>query len=122
MFTPIITWALYCSMTIARGESPINFAQSRTFISEETQNEFVVTFERFSVKQREDLLSKLSEIQGIKILGSCDKLRCFYFYFDHSFFKSEAEAFEAVTSKSKDFQPLLKSGTSVSDVQRACNL
>ena len=122
MFAPIITWAFYCSMTISLGENPINLAESGKFHSENTHAEFVVTFEKFSVKQREELLSELSEIQGIKILGSCDKLRCFYFSFDSAFFKSETEAFEAVTLKSKDFQPLIKLGTSVSDVQRVCNI
>ena len=122
MFTPIITWALYCSVTITPGENPINFAESRKFHSENTPTEFVVTFEKFSVKQREELLSELSEIQGIKMLGSCDKLRCFYFSYDNAFFKSETEAFEAVTLKSKDFQPLLKLGTSISDVVRVCNV
>ena len=122
MFTPIITWSLFCSMTLSPGENPINFAESHKFHSENTHTEFVVTFEKFSVKQREELLSELSEIQGIKILGSCDKLRCFYFSYDNAFFKSETEAFEAVTLKSKDFQPLLKLGTSISDVVRVCNV
>jgi hypothetical protein len=53
-------------------------------------------------------------------MGSCSKLNCYYFSYDTSILRTKNEAFDALLIQTKEYQPLLKSETSVSDVERAC--
>jgi hypothetical protein len=80
----------------------------------------VVTFEKFSVKQFTELEAKIADIKGLKLMGSCSKLNCYYFSYDTSILRTENEAFDALLIGTKEYQPLLKSETSVTDVERAC--
>lgn len=80
----------------------------------------VVTFEKFSVKQITELEAKIADIKGLKLMGSCSKLNCYYFSYDTSILRTKNEAFDALLIQTKEYQPLLKSETSVSDVERAC--
>ena len=121
MVTPLTAWALCCSLNFTLEEQASKFIIPTIHHINNVNAELVVTFEKFSPKQHELLISKLNEISGLKILGSCEKLHCFYFSYDTSIYQSESEVFEKIQLKTKDFQPLVKSGTSVSDVVRACN-
>jgi len=113
-------WALCSTLAITNRDFVSMGTEPAPIIYSKSNTELVVTFEKFSSKQREELLQSLTGINGVKVLGSCEKLRCFYFSFDPSVYVSEESAFEAIQLKTRIFQPLLKSGTTVQDVERAC--
>lgn len=121
MFTPIITWAFCCSIVISSTDITVKDHSQYRLLPTEFNSDLVVTFEKYTPKQIGELTSALAQIQGLKIQGSCEKLRCYYFSYDTSVFADDAAAFEAITLRCKTFQPLLKAGTTVAEVQRACN-
>lgn len=91
-------------------------------LSDRQPVEMIVTFENLSSKRLTELNGLLTSISGINYMGSCPELKAYYFQFDSEKFNSVEEAFDALTIKTKEFQPLLKIGASISDVKSACAL
>ncbi len=89
-------------------------------ISATGSNELIVTFENLTMKQYEELDLALADIQGVKLLGYCQKQNCYYFNYDQALFKSEDEAFEALAIKTKLYQPLMKTGVTIALIQTLC--
>jgi hypothetical protein len=92
-----------------------------SIIDEPKSNELIISFEHYNPKQLSELQSQLSSVTGIKQLGYCEKMHVFYFEFDPSVFRSADQAFEAIMLKTKAFQPLMKVGARISQVQTECN-
>jgi len=88
----------------------------------ETENrELIVAFENISVKQYAELELVLSSLNGIEKSGACERMNIFYFTYDNSIYPNAEEAFETLVIKTKIYQPLLKIGSTIADVQRECN-
>lgn len=86
----------------------------------ESSSELIVTFESLTLKQYEELDQALADIQGVKLVGYCQKQNCYYFNYDRSVHKSEDAAFEALAIKTKLYQPLLKTGVTIALIQALC--
>jgi len=84
-------------------------------------NELIVAFEKFSAKRYAELESLISGISGIENTGYCERMNVFYFEYDPEIFQSENDAFEAIMIKTREFQPLLKIGSTVDQVKIECN-
>ena len=97
-----------------------NYLVNSSFIAQNS-NELIVSFEKLSPKQFGDLELLLSDLPGIRKIGFCEKMNVFYFSYDTDIFRSIDEAFDALTLKTKNYQPLLKIGATSADVQRECN-
>lgn len=99
---------------------PENQLSLSTQIGDAKTNQLVVSFERFNPKQLSDLQAKLSTIPGIKQLGFCEKMNVFYFEYDATVYRTVDQAFEAILLNTKTFQPLIKIGSSIEQVQIEC--
>jgi hypothetical protein len=82
--------------------------------------ELVVSFEKLSPKQYEELDLLISSVKGIVKIGFCERRNIYFFTFDTTVFRNSEEAFDALIQTTKKFQPLLKIGSTIADVQRAC--
>jgi hypothetical protein len=82
--------------------------------------ELVVSFEKLSPKQYEELDLSISGVKGINKIGFCERRNIYYFNFDITVFRNSEEAFNALIQTTKKFQPLMKIGSTIADVQRAC--
>lgn len=91
-----------------------------TLSSENNNPELVVVFESYNRKFYEEVISQISQIQGLKMKGYCESLHCFYFEIDTIIFKSTAEAFQALELKTKKFLPVFKEGTTAIMVVSNC--
>lgn len=85
-------------------------------------NEMIVTFENLSPKRISELNERLINLPGITHMGSCPELRAYFLIYDSEKYASLEEAFDAVIISTKEFQPLLKIGSSINDVKSACEL
>lgn len=93
---------------------------SKDYIIQEKSNELIVSFEHYNPKQLSELQAQLSTIPGIKQLGFCEKMHVFYFEYDASVYRSIDQAFDAILLNTKTFQPLIKIGSSIEQVQIEC--
>lgn len=91
-----------------------------TQIDDAKINQLVVSFEHYNPKQLTELQAQLSTIAGIKQLGFCEKMHVFYFEYDTNVYRTVDQAFEAILVKTKTFQPLIKIGSSIEQVQIEC--
>lgn len=89
-------------------------------ILSQNSSELIVSFENLSPKQYQELDLAVSEINGIRKKGFCEKMNIFYFTYDSEIYRSNEEAFDALILKTKNYQPLLKIGATATDVQREC--
>ncbi len=96
-----------------------NFEKATYFISE-NQGELVVTYESFNDKLMLEFDAAVATIPGLKTTGYCQKLNCYYYSYDKEIYPSLQAAFDALTEKTKSFQPLLKEGTTSEMVRRNC--
>lgn len=83
--------------------------------------EMIVTFENLNPKRYTELNETLLGFSGIEFIGSCPEMKAYFFRVDSEEFSSVQEAFDALTIKTKEFQPLLKIGASISHVQSECD-
>lgn len=101
--------------------SQINFSPiAETPVFENNSAEMIISFEKISSKQFEDLETALSELSGIKKVGACENMNIYYFMYDPAIYRTVDEAYEALILKTKIYQPLLKIGATVADVKTAC--
>ena len=98
-----------------------DFTEKKKEISDRQPVEMIVTFENLNSKRYTELNELLISVPGINYMGSCPELKAYYFQFDAEEFSSVQEAFDALTIKTKEFQPLLKIGASISHVQSECD-
>ncbi|MCE3296566.1 MAG: hypothetical protein K0R65_2280 [Crocinitomicaceae bacterium] len=89
-------------------------------LSTENPTELIVTFENLTMKQYEDLDNALADIQGVKMVGYCQKQNCYYFNYDRTIYKTGDEAFEALAIKTKLYHPLMKTGVTIALIQTLC--
>lgn len=75
-------------------------------------SELVVVFDNYNGKFHEEILNQVGQINGLKLKGFCENLKCFYFEVDSNLHKTINEAFIKLESKTKKFLPVLKEGTS----------
>ncbi len=94
--------------------------QVNYYLIAQNSNELIVSFEKLSPKQFGDLELILSELSGIRKIGFCESMHVYYFNFDSNMYRSIQEAFDVVTLKTKNYQPLLKIGATAADIQREC--
>lgn len=117
LFAAIIFFA--GSMIFAKNDLP--FKSYETILTQSSEsNELIVAFEKLSPKQYEEFELALLSLNGIRKIGSCDRMNIFYFNYDTTMYRTAEEAFEAVIGATKKYQPLMKIGASVADVQKAC--
>ena len=83
--------------------------------------ELIVAFEKLSSKQYDELESAFKSIEGLKHVGQCENMQVYYFNYDTNVFRNAEEAFDALTIKTKNFLPLMKVGSSIQQVNNACN-
>lgn len=83
--------------------------------------ELIVAFEKFSPKRYAEIENLISGISGIEQVGYCERMNIFYFQYDPEIYQTENDAFEAIMVKTREFQPLLKSGSSIDAVKNECN-
>lgn len=83
--------------------------------------EMIVTFENLNPKRYNELNEVLLGFSGIEFVGSCPEMKAYFFRVNSEEFSSVQEAFDALTIKTKEFQPLLKIGASISHVQSECD-
>lgn len=98
-----------------------DFTEKKKEISDRQPVEMIVTFENLNPKRYTELNELLISVPGINYMGSCPVLKAYYFQFDSEKFSSVEEAFDALTIKTKEFQPLLKIGASISHVKSECD-
>lgn len=91
-----------------------------TQIDDATTNQLVVSFGHYNPKQLTELQAQISTIPGIKQLGFCEKMHVFYFEYDTNVYRTVDQAFEAILLNTKTFQPLIKIGSSIEQVQIEC--
>lgn len=82
--------------------------------------ELIVIFEDLSEKEFMDLDLAIVSVNGLTLKGYCQRLKCYYFNYDDNIFKSEDQAFEALTIATKKYKPLLKTGTTSELVNQIC--
>lgn len=87
---------------------------------ESDSTELVVVFENYNSKFYTEIISKVEHIAGLSVKGYCETLKCFYFQVDPLVFKTESEAFQALESKTRNFLPVHKDGTTVAMVISNC--
>lgn len=110
-----LTSNLFAHEGFSKENNPITLTLS------DTPGELIVSFEKLSSKQYQDLDLALSEINGIRKIGFCERMNVFYFSYDTAIYRSAEEAFEALIVPTKKYQPLLKIGASAADVEKECN-
>jgi hypothetical protein len=84
------------------------------------QNEIILTFEKLSEKQFEDLDLVILNLPGIKSTGYCQKMNCYYFKYDSNLYKSREEAFHVIEIQARQFLPLLKEGVNSELINNIC--
>lgn len=89
--------------------------------SDREPTEMIVAFENLNPKRYTELNEILLNFPGIEFIGSCPEMKAYFFRVDSEVFSSVQEAFDALTIKTKEFQPLLKIGASISHVQSECD-
>jgi hypothetical protein len=97
-------------------------ASSHLFLIDQNGTDLVVVFDNYNSKFYEEVVSQVSQLEGLKMKGYCLSLNCFYFDVDKVIFKSINDAFQVLESKTKKFLPVFKEGTTslmvVSNCQR----
>lgn len=88
----------------------------------EKANELIVSFENFSPKQINDLNEVIVSLEGFKYVGFCEKMHLYYFTFDNTIYRNVENAFQALELKTKNYQPSLKIGASIQEVEYACSI
>lgn len=91
-------------------------------IDEKSQGnpELIVAFEKYTPKLAVEFNSAISSLEGIREIGSCEKMNIVYFSYDPTIYKTQEEAFDAIEKATKSFNPLLKIGSSSTEVEGAC--
>lgn len=90
--------------------------------SQNSPVELIIAFEKYSPKLSTEFDQAVRSVPGVQIVGSCSRMNIFYFLIDHEVYRNSSEAFEALEHATKRFSPLQKVGSSISDVQKACQL
>lgn len=88
-------------------------------IQHETK-EMIVSFENLHPKNEQDLIQQFSALEGIEYVGRCPEANIFFFHYETEKHETAQAAFEVLTLATKDYQPLLKIGSSIAQVQGAC--
>ena len=112
---------LACFFLFVAGATSAGNPPTQFILKGNTSNELIISFERYSVKQYDDLVIALGAVPGVQLVGSCEKWNVFYFTFDQDQYASPEAAFDAVMMKTRNYQPLMKIGSSIADVKNACN-
>lgn len=86
-----------------------------------TPNELIISFERYSVKQYDDLVLALGSVEGVQLVGACEKWNVFFLTYDQDVYATTETAFDAVMMKTRNYQPLIKIGSSIADVKNNCD-
>lgn len=89
--------------------------------STNTNPEIIVGFEKYTPKLATEFNAAVNSLQGIREIGACEKMNIIYFSYDPAIYKTPNEAYEAIEKATKRFNPLLKIGSSSTEVERACN-
>jgi hypothetical protein len=106
--------------SFSHSNDPERSIPSEIVLKSDVPGELVVAFEGFSVKRIDELNSLFTDLPGIKNLGSCERLNVLYFTYDTAIYHSADEAYETLMLKTREFRPLLKTGSSISDVKFNC--
>lgn len=92
-----------------------------TLTKQNHPNELIVAFENLSDKQLIELDEAIAQIPGVKNFGYCQRQRLYFFTYDEQIYKSEDQVMEAISIHTKKFQPLIKIGTTASQISKNCN-
>lgn len=95
--------------------------QPKTIYKDSTLNEVIVSFEKLSIKQYEELDKIIANLPGIKGNGYCQKLNCYNFVYDTNFYKNSEEAFSMIEKETRLFLPLQKLGVNSQMVMQYCS-
>jgi|GEM_PF-1677350 len=113
---------LSCTSLFALNLDDFQIEKVNSTLFDETKSiELIVSFENLSPKQYEELELVLSSLVGFHNNGHCERMNVFYLSYDSNMYRTAEEAFDALQIKTKPYQPLLKIGATVADVQRECN-
>lgn len=97
------------------------FSSFATKVETNGNPELIVAFEKYTPKLAIEFDAAINLLQGIREVGSCEKMNIIYFSYDSSIYKTPEEAFEAIERGMKRFNPLLKIGSNSQEIERACN-
>ena len=93
---------------------------SKKYSNQPTKLELVVVFENYNGKFKDEVISQINQMNGLKLLGYCETLNCFYMEVDATVYKSSEDAFHLIETKMKKYLPVYKEGTTSNMVITNC--
>lgn len=97
-----------------------NQLDHQTIQEDQSHREMIVSFENLHPKNEPNLVQQFTGLEGIDYVGRCPEINVFFFQYNPEKYSTAEQAFDVLTLATKDYQPLLKIGSSIAQVQGAC--